>query len=347
MYRITLMPGSGIGPEIIEAVKEIMLALEIEIDWETYDANRLNDKKGLDKFLDSCKSTQILLKGPIIAPKGGSYVYSDWSLQGKLDTPHSYPTINALLRRVLKCHYGIRIAKNYPGINSKYENVDIVIVRELSEDVYVASEYTIENSVAVALKIISKKATENICHFSLNFLEENNRSKITIAHKANVLKQTDGLFLKTAKDVLSKNNKIIVDDKMIDALCAELITSPDKFDMIVAPSQYGDILADIGAAIAGGLGVSPGASYGEQAAIFEATHGAATDIAGKNIANPTAILLSACLMLKKMGEKAKAEFCGKAVASVLKDKNFLTPDLGGNASTTEYTNAIVEKINTL
>jgi len=162
MYEITLMPGNGIGPEIIEAVKKIPVALEIDIDWETYDANKLNDKKELDRFLDSCKSTQTLLKGPIIAPKGGSYIYTDWSLQGKLDSPQSYPTINALLRRVLQCHYGIRMAKKFEGVPSRYENVDIIIVRELSEDVYVASEYTIGNSVAVALKIISKEATENI-----------------------------------------------------------------------------------------------------------------------------------------------------------------------------------------
>ncbi len=344
MYKITLMPGNGIGPEIIEAVKKILQALDLNIDWETYDASKLNDKKEFDRFLDSCKSTQNLLKAPIIAPKGGSYIYTDWTIEGKLDAPIGYPTINALLRRVLKCHYGIRVAKKYEGITSKFDNVNFIIVRELSEDVYVGSEHTIDNDVAVALKVISKKASANICNFCLDFLEENNRRKITIAHKANVLKQTDGLFLKTAKDVLSKNDQIIVDDKMIDALCAELITKPENFDMIVAPSQYGDILSDIGAAMAGGLGVGSGASYGEQAAIFEATHGAAPDIAGKNIANPTAILLSACLMLKRIGEKEKADYCEKAVASVLREKKILTPDLGGNSTTGEYTEAIIKKI---
>ena len=344
MYPITLMPGNGIGPEIIGAVKKIVEALDIGINWEIYDANKLNDKKELESFLDSCKSTQILLKAPIIAPKGCNYIYTDWSIDGKSEAPIGYPTINALLRRVLKCHYGIRIAKKYEGITSKYDNVNFVIVRELSEDVYVGSEHTIDNNVAVALKVISKKATANICNFSLTFLEENNRRKITIAHKANVLKQTDGLFLKTAKDVLSKNEQIIIDDRMIDALCAELITKPENFDMIVAPSQYGDILSDIGAAMAGGLGVGSGASYGEKAAIFEATHGAAPDIAGKNIANPTAILLSACLMLKRIGEKEKAEYCEAAIESVLKEKKHLTPDLGGNSTTIEYTNAIIKKI---
>lgn len=344
MYRITLLPGSGIGPEIIEAVKKVVIALEIPIIWETYDANKLSEKKEIDKFLDSCKNNRILLKGPIEVGKGGSYVYSDWSIQGKLDTPKSYPTINNLFRRALECHYGIRVAKSYPGIKLKYKNVDLIIVRELSEDIYVGSEHTIDNNVAVALKVISKKATANICNFCLDFLEENNRSKITIAHKANVLKQTDGLFLNTAKNVLLNNEQITVNDKMIDALFAELITRPEEFDIIVAPNQYGDILSDLAAAITGGLGLSSGASYGEQAAIFEATHGAAPDIAGKNIANPTAILLSACLMLKRIGEKEKAEYCERAVASVLKDKKILTPDLGGNSTTGEYTEAIIKKI---
>lgn len=346
MYHITLLPGNGIGPEIIEAVKKVLLSLDVKIKWEIFDADKIEYEENLNRFLDSCKNTTILLKGPLEVAKGGSYVYSDWSLHGKLEMPQSYPTINNLFRRVLECHYGVRVAKSYEGVPSKYKNVNLVIIRELSEDVYIASEYSMGDS-AVALKVTSKKATKNLCNFCLSFLEENKRKKITIAHKANVLKLTDGLFLRTAKMILSKKIGIQIDDKMIDALCAELIESPEHFDIIIASNQYGDILADIGAAMVGGLGISPGASYGEQVTIFEATHGAAPDIAGKNIANPTAILLSACLMLKKMGEKVKAELCENAIASVLKDKKIITPDLGGNASTTEFTNAIVEKINTL
>jgi len=346
MNHITLLPGNGIGPEIIEAVKKVLLSLDVKIKWEIFDADKIKYEENLNRFLDSCKNTTILLKGPLEVAKGGSYVYSDWSLHGKLERPKSYPTSTTLFRQVLECHYGVRIAKSYEGIPSRYKNIDLVIMREQSEDVYIASEYSMGDS-AVALKVVSKKATKNLSNFCISFFKENKRKKITIAHKANVLKQTDGLFLSTAKDVFSQKTEIVFNDKMIDALCAELILDPEQFDMIVTSNQYGDILSDIVAAMAGGLGVSPGASYGEQVTIFEATHGAAPDIAGKNIANPTAILLSACLMLKKIGEKVKAEFCENAVASVLKDKKFLTPDLGGNASTTEYTNAIVEKINTL
>lgn len=346
MYNITLLPGNGIGPEIIEAAKKVLLSLDIKIKWDIFDADKIEYRENLNRFLDSCKNTTILLKGPLEVAKGGSYVYSDWSLHGKLEMPQSYPTINNLFRRVLECHFGVRIAKSYEGVPSRYKNIDLVIMRELSEDVYVASEYSMSDS-AVALKVVTKKATENLSNFCISFFKENKRKKITIAHKANVLKQTDGLFLSTAKDVFSQKTEIVFNDKMIDALCAELILDPGQFDMIVASNQYGDILSDMAAAMTGGLGVSPGASYGEQVTIFEATHGAAPDIAGKNIANPTAILLSACLMLKKMGEKEKADYCENAITSVLKEKKHLTPDLDGNSKTAEYTEAIIKKLKNL
>jgi len=341
--KVTLIPGDGIGPEIIEATKKMINSTGIKINWETFNTQK-EDTNWLNQVLENCKKNNVVLKGPLCVPKGGDYINTNWSMKGKLDIPMSYPTINNALRRALECNVGLRIAKNFAGVPSKYKNVDIVIIRELTEDVYIANEYSLQNCAAIALKVTTVNATEKACLFGFNFARKNKRRKVTIGHKANVLKKTDGLFLNVAKKIALDYPDIQFEDKMIDALCADIVNDPTKFDVIISSNQYGDILSDLCAAVVGGVGVSPGATFGKDVSIFESTHGAAPDIAGQNIANPTAMMLTGVLMLRHIGELKAAIICEKAIISTLEDRKKLTRDLRGNASTIEYTNAIIDKI---
>lgn len=348
MYNVTLIPGDGIGPEIIESTIKMIEATDVNINWDKVICGEgVKEKKGTvcpDYVLEKCKKNKLVLKGPMIVPKGGSYVTTTWSMNGNLSTPVTYPTVNNTIRRALGCNICLRLAKTFAGVPTKFNNVDIAVVRELTEDIYVAAEYSIPKDWGVALKVTTEKAVRKACQFGFNYTKKNNRKKVTVIHKANVLKQTDGLFLEVAEDVAKEYPEIEFDDLMIDAATAKLILHPEDFDVIITSNQYGDIISDVCAAIVGGLGMSGGENVGDEVIVYEASHGAAPDIAGQDKANPTAMMLSGVLLLKKLGEFQAVEKCEKAIEMTLKEGKFLTPDIGGNSSTSEYTNAVIEKI---
>ncbi len=348
MHKVTLIPGDGIGPEITGATRKIIEATGVKIGWEVVECGEgVKEREGTvcpDYVLDSVKRTGVALKGPMIVPKGGDYVATHWTLNGRAKTPKSYPSVNNTIRRALECGVCLRLADNFPGVPSKYANVHVAIVRELTEDVYIASEYSVGEEYAVALKVITRAASENAARFAFKFAQENGRRKVTAVHKANVLKQSDGLFLEVCREVATHYPEIEFDDRMIDATVAGLVANPEDFDVLVMPNQYGDIVSDLCASMVGGLGMSPGVNIGEHAAVYEATHGAAPDIAGLNVANPTALMLSGVMMLRQLGETQAANLCEQAIHEVLKERVHVTRDLGGTASTSEYTEAIVNKI---
>ena len=349
MYNVTLIPGDGIGPEIIGSTMKMIEAADVNINWDKVICGEgVKEKEGTvcpDYVLEKCKENKLVLKGPMIVPKGGSYVTTSWSINGRLSTPFNYPTVNNTIRRALGCNICLRLAKTFDGVPSKYNNVDTVVIRELTEDVYVASEYSILKDWGVALKVTTEKAVRKACEFGFNYAKKNKRKKITVVHKANVLKQTDGLFLEISKEVAKNYPELEFEDLMVDAAAAKLILHPEDFDVIITSNQYGDIISDMCAAIVGGLGMSGGENVGDEVIVYEASHGAAPDIAGQNKANPTAMMLSGILLLKKLGEFQAAEKCEKAIEMTLKEAKYLTPDIGGNRSTSEYTNAVIEKIN--
>ncbi|MBC7077145.1 MAG: isocitrate/isopropylmalate dehydrogenase family protein [Synergistales bacterium] len=348
VHRVTLIPGDGIGPEITEATRRMIEASGVDIEWEVVECGEgVKEREGTvcpDYVLDSVKRTGVALKGPMIVPKGGEYVVTHWTLTGRSSTPRVYPSVNNAIRRALECGICLRLADSLPGVSSRYSNIHIAIVRELDEDVYVASEYAVGGEYAVALKVITRNASENAARFAFEFARENRRRKVTAVHKANILKQTDGLFLETCRRVAAEYPDIELDDKMVDAAVADLVTKPEAYDVLVMPNQYGDIVSDLCAALVGGLGLSPGVNVGKHAAIYEATHGAAPDIAGKGVANPTALMLSGVMMLRRLGEQRAADICERAIHEVLAEGKHITRDLGGNASTAEYTDAVVARI---
>ncbi len=347
-HKVTLIPGDGIGPEIIESTVRMIEATGVKIEWdEVRCGEEVKEKEGTvcpDSVLEKCKENKLVLKGPMIVPKGGSYVTTSWSINGRLSTPMTYPSVNNTIRRALGCSICLRLAKSFIGVPSKYDNVDTVVVRELTEDVYIASEYSVPKDWGVALKVTTEKAVRRACEFGFNFAKKNNRKKVTIVHKANVLKQTDGMFLEISMEVAKKYSEIEYEDLMVDAAAAKLILHPENFDVIITSNQYGDIISDMCAAIVGGLGMSGGANIGEEVIVYEASHGAAPDIANKGIANPTAMMLSGILLLKQLGEQEAADKCQEAIEATLKEGKNVTPDLGGSSSTREYTNEIIKKI---
>lgn len=348
MHTVTLIPGDGIGPEIVTATRRMIEATGAPIEWEEIDCGeQVKEREGTvcpDHVLDLCKKNGIILKGPLIVPKGGGKVYSRWSLQGPREEAQEFPSVNNTLRRLLGCHVGLRLAKSFSGLPCSSQEIEIAVVRELTEDVYVSCEYAINKGHAVALKVITEQASERALRFGFEYAQQNQLKKVTAVHKANVLKLTDGLFLKTAQRVALDYPSIEFEDMMIDAATAMLVLDPSRFHVIVAPNQYGDILSDISSAITGSLGLSPGVSVGEEIQLFEATHGAAPDIAGQNLANPTALMLTGILMLKRLKEEEAAQLCEKALGEVFREGLYLTRDLGGQSSATIFTAAVIEKI---
>jgi isocitrate dehydrogenase (NAD+) len=256
----------------------------------------------------------------------------------------AYPSITIALRKELNLFVNMRPVRNYPGVASRFEHVDLIIFRENSEDLYLGMERMIDENTAEAIKIISVPGTERVTRFALDCMKRLGRKKLTIVHKANVLKMTDGLFLRTAEAIAKPHAEFTVDQRVVDALCMELVMRPEAFDCLLLPNLYGDIVSDLAAGLVGGLGVAPGANFGPECAVFEAVHGSAPDIAGRGIVNPMAQILSAGMMLEHLGLEDAGRSVERAVAAVLAEGKYRTPDLGGSSTTNEVTNAVIGKL---
>lgn len=330
MYNVTLIPGDGIGPEVSKSMVRVVEATGIDINWEIVNAglNVIEEYNTPlpDHVIESIKKNKIAIKGPITTPVG-----------------KGFKSVNVTLRQALDLYVNLRPIKTFKGIKSRYENVDLVIVRENTEDLYAGIEHKLGDYGAESIKIITKAACERIVEFACDYVKENNRKKLTGVHKANIMKLTDGLFLKVFRDI-SEKNKIDYDDLIVDAATMNLVLNPEKYDVLVMPNLYGDILSDLCAGIVGGLGIIPGANIGKDCAIFEAVHGSAPDIAGTNKANPTALIQSAIMMLRYLGEHNAAKKIERALEKVFIEGRVLTVDLGGNATTDEFTEELCKYV---
>ncbi len=340
MHRITLIPGDGIGPEVTQSARDVIAASGADVSWEIAHAGLAAGKEQgtplPQSAIDSITRNKVALKGPTQTPFGDPYPVKVGD--------RVYPSVAIGLRKELGFYAAVRPIKNYPGVKSRYENVDFIIFRENSEDLYMGIERMVDDDTAEAVKRITRGATERIARFAFEYLRQLGRRKLTIAHKANVLKMTDGLFLKAAQEVGRAYPDIEVESRVIDALCMELVMKPETYDCLLLQNLYGDIVSDLGAGLVGGLGVAPGANIGKNCAMFEAVHGSAPDIAGKDIANPLAMILSALMLLRYIGETNAADRIDQALNVVLTEKKHVTRDLGGDAGTRRMTEAIVEKL---
>jgi isocitrate dehydrogenase (NAD+) len=330
-HTITLIPGDGIGPEVTEAVVRILDAAGVSIEWDTHVAGVLavecGDSPLPDELIESIQRTKVALKGPVTTPIG-----------------EGFTSVNVGLRKALDLYANLRPVWNLPGAPSRFDNVDIVIVRENTEDLYAGLEHVIIPGVVESLKIITERASTRIGRFAFEHARRHGRKKVTAVHKANIMKLSDGLFLDSVRAVAHEFPEIAYDEKIIDAACMHLVMHPEQFDVMVLPNLYGDIVSDLCAGLVGGLGVVGAANLGTEIGVFEAVHGSAPDIAGKNIANPTALLLSAVLMLHHIDEGAAATRIMSALARVMSTAAARTRDLGGSSSTSEYADALCREI---
>ena len=332
-HRVTLIPGDGIGPEVSAAVVRIIAAAGVAIEWEEHHAGvTAVEESGSTlpaTLLDSIVANRVALKGPVTTPVG-----------------EGFTSVNVGLRKKLDLYANLRPVTNLPGVPSRFQDVDLVIVRENTEDLYSGMENEIVPGVVAGLKVITAMASERIARFAFRHAAENGRRKVTAIHKANIMKQADGLFLRSARTVAAEFPGLEYEEKIVDNACMQLVIRPEQFDVLLLPNLYGDIVSDIGAGLVGGLGVVPGANIGERAAVFEAVHGSAPDIAGQNVANPTALLLSGLMLLRHLGERSSADVILGALTRVLANGSTLTRDLGGTASTSEFADAVVGEIQT-
>ena len=341
MHCITLVPGDGIGPEVTQSAREVVTAAGAAVKWEIAEAGmRTGSTTGTplpQAVIDSIRANKLALKGPTQTPFGDPYPVRVGD--------RVYPSVAIGLRKELGFYAAVRPIKNYPGVKSRYDNVDFIIFRENSEDLYMGIERMVDADTAEATKRITRGASARIARFAFDYLRKLGRKRLTVVHKANVLKLTDGLFLKVAQDVARDYPDMELESRVIDALCMELVIKPEAFDGLLLQNLYGDIVSDLGAGLVGGLGVAPGANIGQDCAMFEAVHGSAPDIAGKDIANPLSMILSALMLLRYIGETAAADRIERALAAVLSAKRHVTRDLGGTAGTREMTQAIVAQLN--
>jgi isocitrate dehydrogenase (NAD+) len=326
-HRVTLIPGDGIGPEVTDAVLRIIKSAAVPIEWEPHDAGIISFKKNKESLphtlLDSIKRN----KGPVTTPIG-----------------EGFTSVNVGLRKALELFANLRPVSNLPGVPSRFQGVDIVIVRENTEDLYAGLEHQVIPGVVESLKIITAVASERIGKFAFDHARTYGRKMVTAVHKANIMKLSDGLFLESVRKISHDYADIKYEERIVDAACMQLVMKPERFDVIVLPNLYGDIVSDLCAGLVGGLGVVPGANLGKEVAVFEAVHGSAPDIAGQNMANPTALLLSAVMMLRHLDEGAAADRIAAALGRVLEAGTVRTRDLGGEASTMEFTDAVCRAI---
>lgn len=331
LTKVTLIPGDGIGPEITDAAVRVLDAAGADIEWERHDAGMKVfadfGKPVPDLLLESVRRNGLALKGPLTTFVGKGFA-----------------SANVTLRKELDLYANVRPVRTLAGIKSHYDNVDLVIVRENTEDLYSGIEHIVAPGVTESIKVITALASERIAHFAFRYARQKGRHRVTVVHKANIMKVSDGLFLDSARKVARVYPDIPFDDCIVDALCIKLVMNPERFDMLLLSNLYGDIVSDLAAGLVGGLGVVPGANLGDQCAIFEAVHGSAPDIAGKGIANPLAIIFSGILLLRRMGKDDVADRIRDAAFTVLKRGEVRTPDLGGNAKTMEFAEAIVQSM---
>jgi len=330
-YRVTLIPGDGIGPEVVAAAVRVLGATGVEFDWDTQPAGAtaIGEHGSVlpDRTLESIRRNKVAFKGPTETPVG---------------TGHR--SVNVEMRKRLDLYANLRPVKTLPGVESRYDNVDIVVVRENTEDLYSGLEHVVVPGVVESIKIITEKASTRIAKFAFEYAEANARRKVTAVHKANIMKLSDGLFLDCCRAVARHHPDVTYDEMIVDNTCMQLVLDPTRFDILLLENLYGDIVSDLCAGFIGGLGMAPGANIGVDTALFEAVHGSAPDIAGKNLANPIAVILSGAMMLDHLGEKKAAERVRHAVHAVLREGRKLTRDLGGTAGTTEIAEAIAARV---
>ncbi len=331
MQTVTLIPGDGIGPEITEAVVKILKEAGAEIEWEIQTAGAdVAEKEGSplpDRVIESIRKNKVALKAPVTTPIG-----------------KGFRSVNVALRKSLDLYSNLRPCKNIDGIKTRFENVDLIIVRENTEDLYAGIERQINEDTAESIKIITRKASTRIAKFAFDYAVKNNRKLVTAVSKANICKLSDGLFLECAREVAKKYPQIEYKEILVDNLCMQLVQKPEQFDVLVLPNLYGDIVSDLCAGLIGGLGVAQGANIGIEAAVFEPVHGSAPDIKGQNKANPTALLLSAIEMLKHIEQRDVAQKVEHALFKTLKEHKVITADLGGTATTTEFTDEVIKNL---
>jgi isocitrate dehydrogenase (NAD+) len=330
-HRATLLPGDGIGPEVTQAVLRVIEAVGVSIEWERFvvggHAQDLTGSSLPDAVVESVRRNAVALKGPVATPVGGGF-----------------ESVNVRLRKTLDLYANLRPVRNLPGVPSRYVDVDLIIVRENTEGLYSGLEHEVVPGVVESLKIVTEKASTRIAVFAFEYARKFNRRRVTAVHKANIMKKSDGLFLNCFRRVAVDYPDIEHDDKIVDNTCMQLVMNPRQFDVLLMENLYGDIVSDLAAGLVGGLGVVPSGNIGEKAALFEAVHGTAPDIAGKNLANPTALLMSAIMMLRHIGELDAANRIESALNKVLEERKTVTRDLGGSASTSAFTDAIISYI---
>jgi len=333
-YSVTLISGDGIGPEVAEATKTAVNATGVKIEWEPVELNEAVILKAgqvlPQAVLDSLDRTKIGLKGPVTTPIGGGF-----------------PSVNVALRKKLDLFANVRPVRTLPGVKTRYMdvNIDMVIFRENTEDVYSGLEHEVIKDVVESLKIITRYASIRIAKAAFDYAKREGRKKVTAVHKANIMKLSDGLFLRCCREVAAENPEIQYKELIVDNASMQIVMRPETFDILLMPNLYGDIVSDLAAGLVGGLGIVPGANMGEQYAVFEAVHGSAPDIAGKGMANPTALMLSAVMMLKHLGEQDASVRLQAAVEAVYAEGKRTTRDVGGSVGTGEFTDAVVSRLN--
>jgi isocitrate dehydrogenase (NAD+) len=330
-HKLTLIPGDGIGPEVTGAAISVMRAAGVQFEWDSFVVgaealSRFGDPLPQD-LIESIRRNKIALKGPVITPVGTGFV-----------------SANVRLRKALDLYANLRPIKSLKGVKSRYEDVDLIVVRENTEDLYSGLEHEVVPGVVESLKIITDRASRRIAHFAFEYARREGRKKVTAIHKANIMKMSDGLFLNCFREVSKDYPEIEANDLIVDNACMQMVIDPNQFDVLLLENLYGDIMSDLGAGLVGGLGIVPGANIGEEVAVFEAVHGSAPNIAGRGIANPTALIQTAVLMLKHIGEREAADRIQQALVKILAEGQFLTRDLGGNATTIEFTDAIIHAL---
>jgi len=331
-YAVTLIPGDGIGPELADAARSVLEATGIGFDWDVQEAGEATiESEGTplpDRVVESIRSNGVAIKGPITTPVGSGF-----------------RSVNVGLRQALELYANVRPARTMKGVETRYTDVDLIIVRENTEDLYAGIEHRVGPDAAESIKIITRAASQRIVRYAFEYAVRNGRRKVTAVHKANIMKLSDGLFLESAQQVASEfAGRVEFEDRIVDNMCMQLVQKPELYDVLVLPNLYGDIVSDLAAGLVGGLGVAPGANIGERAAVFEPVHGSAPKYAGQNKANPTALILSGALMLRHLGETDAADAVESAVREVIAEGRTVTYDLGGSAGTREFGEAVASRV---
>jgi isocitrate dehydrogenase (NAD+) len=331
-YAVTLIPGDGIGPELSDATRMVLESTGIGFDWDIQDAGEATiEREGTPlpgRVVESIRANGVAIKGPITTPVGSGF-----------------RSVNVALRQALELYANVRPARTMEGVATRYEDVDLIIVRENTEDLYAGIEHRVGPDAAESIKIITRAASQRIARYAFEYAVKNGRRKVTAVHKANIMKLSDGLFLESCQQVAADfEGRVEFEDRIVDNMCMQLVQKPELYDVLVLPNLYGDIVSDLAAGLVGGLGVAPGANIGERAAVFEPVHGSAPKYAGQNKANPTALILSGALMLRHLGELKAAAAVEAAVRDVIAEGTTVTYDLGGSAGTREFGEAVASRI---